>query len=108
MTRISFENYRDTYIFECCGHTGYASAGRDILCSAVSVLCYTLASYLEKQKSEGALTSFLSDFSEGYARMSFDISDTADERSITEAVRAILFGFALLEESFPDHIDTDI
>ena len=46
MTDVSFVKYRDTYIFQCSGHTGYAAAGEDILCSAVSVLCYTLREYL--------------------------------------------------------------
>jgi len=108
MTNVSFDRIHDTYIFECCGHTGYSVAGRDILCSAVSVLCYTLRAYLEKLSDEGLLSDFISDFSEGNALMRFEYGDLADGARISEAVGAILSGFLLLEESFPDYITADI
>ena len=39
MTTIKFFKNREKFIgFECSGHTGYAKAGNDILCSAVSAL----------------------------------------------------------------------
>ena len=55
MTKITFDTYYDTYLFECIGHTEYATAGQDILCSAVSILCYTLrlscGKHTKKEKS---------------------------------------------------------
>ena len=37
MTKIKFFKVQDGYNgFECSGHTGYASLGRDILCAAIS------------------------------------------------------------------------
>lgn len=107
MTRVSFERYHDTYLFDCCGHTGYASAGRDILCSAVSVLCYTLAAYLEKAREMGTIANFISDFSDGNVHMRYDLADTFGIEKTEEAVSAILLGFTLLEENYPDHIETD-
>jgi len=40
MTEITFyRDYNDKiYGFECSGHSGYAKAGRDIVCAAISVL----------------------------------------------------------------------
>lgn len=104
MTTVTFNKIYDTYLFECTGHTGYSVAGKDILCSAVSILCYTLRSYLEGLYSEGVLYNFISDFSDGSALIRYELSDGADEEKVFEAVKAILCGFTLLEESFPDYI----
>jgi uncharacterized protein YsxB (DUF464 family) len=108
MTTVSFNRIHDTYLFECTGHTGYSSCGRDILCSAVSVLCYTMRSYLEGLFDEGILCNFISEFSDGSALIRFELSDGADEGKVLEAVKAVLTGFSLLEENFPDFVTADV
>lgn len=108
MTQITFTKYYDTYIFECKGHTGYASCGQDILCSAVSCLCYTLERYLTGAREKGLIESLRSDFEDGSVFISFEYADTAFPFFAEEAVRAIMDGFVLLSESFPDHISADI
>lgn len=108
MTSITFVKYNGEYIFECRGHTEYASYGNDILCSAVSVLCYTLASYLEKAQAEGNICSLNSHFSPGEVLISFELCDTYPHNIALKVVDAILGGFLLLEESFPDHIKADV
>lgn len=49
---ISVKILRDSasriYGFEAAGHAGYAEAGHDIVCSAVSALCIAIANGLEK------------------------------------------------------------
>lgn len=107
MTEISFVKYRDTYIFQCSGHTGYAAAGEDILCSAVSVLCYTLREYLAGARLDSRLTKFSHTFVPGEVVIEFQAADEGDT-ALTEAVRAILGGFDILAESFGDYIRTDI
>lgn len=106
MTRIDLEKYHDTYMFRSMGHTGFATVGKDILCSAVSVLCYTLREYLENAHSKGDVTALSYDFSEGSVEIDFSFSE--EESSAVEGVRAILFGFELLRENFPDHIFTSL
>lgn len=108
MTSVTFNKTHDTYIFECTGHTGYCVCGNDILCSAVSILCYTMREYLEGLYNEGLLCDFLSDFAPGNVLIRFEFSDGTDEYRIGEAINAILGGFSLLEESFPDYISADI
>lgn len=108
MTSVTFDKLHDTYIFQCSGHTGYSVCGKDILCSAVSILCYTLRSYLEGLFGEGIILNYLSDFSSGSVLIRYELSDGADERSVEEAVKAILSGFSLLEENFPDFVTADI
>ena len=45
MITVKFkENHKDrTLSLEISGHAGYADAGKDIVCSAASILAYTLA-----------------------------------------------------------------
>lgn len=106
MTKISFDTYYDTYLFECIGHTDYATAGQDILCSAISILCYTLRALLREAYEEGKIDRYREDFSAGYVRMDFDLPD--DSAQILDNIMAILRGFLLLEEAFPDYIEADI
>ncbi len=108
MTTVTLSKYNDTYIFECQGHTGYALCGQDILCSAVSILCYTLRSYLEGAFSEGKIQNLQSDLSSGCAFIRFELCDSYRSDTVTEALTAIISGFSLLEENFPDHVKTDI
>ena len=108
MTEITFANYHDTCIFSCNGHTKYSNAGADILCSAVSCLCYTLNAYVQSLHERGDTTHYLSQFSNGNVQIEFILSDTADEKAVMEAIGAILSGFKLLWENFPDHITLDV
>ena len=108
MTCVSYYPYYEAHIFECTGHTGYASAGKDILCSAVSCLCYTLDSYLRGCVDEGKITHYVSHFDNGEVRIQYEYTDTCNSTAVEEAVRAILCGFILLEENFPDHITVDV
>ena len=39
--------------FTVKGHAGYAQAGSDIICAAVSALCYTAAGYFESGEKYG-------------------------------------------------------
>ena len=107
MTDVSFVKYRDTYIFQCSGHTGYATAGEDILCSAVSVLCYTLREYLSGAELDSRLGKFRHTFVPGEVVIEFSAADDGDT-ALTEAVHAILGGFEILADSFGDCIRTDI
>ncbi|MBE6714676.1 MAG: ribosomal-processing cysteine protease Prp [Ruminococcaceae bacterium] len=108
MTNITFEDRGGTSFFECAGHTGYAPLGKDILCSAVSVLCYTLDAYLSRLHSEGRLIGYESFFDNGYVRIEFIFQSFKDNAKELEGIGAILGGFLILEESFPDHIRTNL
>lgn len=106
MTRVSFVQYRDSYIFQCTGHTGFAQSGEDILCSAVSVLCYTLDEYLQRAHSEGRLKRYESSFSSADVTVEFE--PVQEDGALLEAVRAVLGGFILLAENYGDYIIADV
>ena len=108
MTCVSFTSYREAQLFECVGHTGYGAAGGDILCSAVSCLCYTLDAYLKGAYERGLIKNYISDFSPGLVQMRFEYNEEKESLLTKEGIYAVLCGFRLLCESFPDYIDADI
>lgn len=107
MTYVTLERYYDTYIFRCVGHSGFSSTGGDMVCSAVSVLCYTLDDYLTRASLEGRIRDYTKDFSSGNVSMEFQPVNESDT-GVIEGMEAILGGFALLSESFPEYVNAEL
>ncbi|WP_206831033.1 ribosomal-processing cysteine protease Prp [Alicyclobacillus fructus] len=83
--------------FRVQGHAGYAEAGRDIVCAAVSVLVYNFINSAER-----------------FADTVFDVRDRGDELScrFPAALNArarllfdsMLFGIEQVAEQYPEHV----
>lgn len=105
MTEISYVDYRGEHILECRGHAGQAALGADILCSAISVLCLTAKEYLEGALSRGDISELYCDLAPGSATIRFTCHEESDA---LKCMDALLCGFKMLGESFPQNIDLDI
>lgn len=101
MTHITHATYYNEHILECSGHAGFAKKGHDILCAAVSIICYTVAAYLKEAEAKGLISGFLCDISQGYANIRFSCKRGGEAE---KCFFAIINGFKFLAESFPDHI----
>lgn len=75
------------------GHAGYAPAGQDIVCAAVSALTYALAGYLEETGQAAR-----SDIRRGYA----DIEGAGDCDAAFALVRC---GMEQLAAAYPDCVE---
>ena len=102
MTDITFFKNRDTFFFDSRGHTGYAEGGLDVLCSAVSILCYTLAAALAKYEEEGKIVNFRKRIASGEVHLEFSAE------YLPEGIKTLMLGFGLLNENFPEYITADI
>ncbi len=101
MTCIRYYTYYDDHILECTGHTEYAKHGEDILCAAVTILCYCAKHYLEEAAENGLIANLGCDINSGYACIRF----TCEHGSEAEkCFSAVTHGFRILAESFPNHI----
>ena len=89
MIRVRFDGAQVTV----SGHAGYAPAGRDIVCAAVSALVYALAGRL---RETGRLERFQS--APGYA----EIAGTGDCAREFALVRC---GLALLARQYPGRVE---
>ena len=104
MTKIAYETYYDTHLIECVGHTEY-TVGADILCSAVSALCYTIREYLTEAEKDGKIAGLQVSLEKGFFAASFRLTE---DSACCEGISAILCGFKMLESAFPDHISLDM
>lgn len=100
MTKIVYETYYNTHIIECSGHTDY-SCGDDILCSAVSILVATLKAYLEKGESNGEVSNLKCILQSGQSYITFDCNE---DSPVLCGVDALVMGFEILSDAYPDYI----
>lgn len=82
------------------GHAGYADAGSDIVCSAASILTYTLAETIYSEDFDEEPTIELS---EGDAQMICKPTEENEAR-IRDAFDFVETGFAMLAKEYPDNV----
>lgn len=79
MTKITvYKSNKDKYMrFTCEGHSGYAAAGKDIVCASISILVINTINSLEKFTED--VVDVVHDENSGYidCRFSSEASDAA-------------------------------
>ena len=83
--------------FECTGHAGYAQAGSDIVCAAVSILTTTCANALETVAGEKPMVKA----SSGKMILSLPESSGRDAQVILKTMRQ---GLQDLMDAYPDYL----
>ena len=77
------------------GHSGYSSMGSDIVCSAISILCFTLLSVVTERADKRLDMKY--EQRDGYFYLSF--SKKCDE-SLKAVFYAVCNGFQMLSEQY--------
>lgn len=95
----------DLRLLEILGHANYADKGKDIVCSAISILTYALRESLEQLPQDQVRTT--TSFKEG--NVDFLIKTTSEATSETHArieavVDMAIAGYKLLEAEYSSHI----
>lgn len=85
------------YRLKAEGHALYAETGKDIVCSAVSSLLYTLANFLEYIGADDL---------EGHDEDEFHVECKGmyHDEAVHTAFRMTVFGLQLLAEQYPDNL----
>lgn len=94
MIVIRLASNEEKFKLVCKGHAGYEEAGKDIVCAAVTTLCYTLVESLPADKWQGGMY-------EGDIRIEMDCSQQSDER---KAFDVIARGMKVLAANYPGNI----
>lgn len=103
MTNIRFDSKNLELNIE--GHAGYAEKGKDIVCSAVSILFYTLVESLE---SSGFLVKPLEkEVRDGSVRLMVH-GKGAFTANIQLMFWQTMNGFELLANDYPDYVKLEI
>lgn len=96
MTKITIKRNKNGHEIICDGHA-HEAHGTDgnLVCAAVSTIAQTIAYYLynNTDKADGDIT-----FKDGF----FSASYITDYDDIKNGVEAILSGFSLISDSYPD------
>jgi len=104
MTEITIYKFGDEFSIECKGHAGYAEQGKDIVCSACTILALTLAERLEEMYDEG----FFQErpriiLEEGKAEISC-LPKRSSEEDVYSLYKLIQTGYWVLQETYRDHV----
>ena len=98
MIKLHFYKKNEKFVgFECSGHSGYAEHGKDIVCSAVSVLAITTVNSIEK------LTDCIveAETKDGYMKARLISTDNCDAQLI---LKSMLLGLDMISEQYPNNV----
>ena len=110
MIKVRFEHQKeiDTIILKVEGHAGQDKKGHDIVCSAASILTYTIAQYLQYIHNRGGLKK----------KPRIDIKDgdaliiaKPTEEFMAEVLNAFFVaevGYSLLAQNYPQYVELNM
>lgn len=85
------------------GHAGTAPAGHDIVCSAASMLAYTLAQEVKFAEERGVTTGrTVSKVTQGNSNITVRLKDGWAYAEMLVVFRTIQTGYLLLSHNYPD------
>ena len=85
------------------GHAECAPVGGDIICSAVSILCFSLEAYLLCNTRE-RFSVLKDERGDGYTRITATVKSSQDYALITEAITPARLAFFRLSHEYPRRI----
>lgn len=105
-TTVRYENKRQwqTYTLKCLGHAGYAKEGEDIVCAAVSTLCYTLYNYIRKLEVE---ILFKTDEEKGFMYLSVTNYGPMNLKAVY-AFEMAQAGLETIAENYPLNVSCEV
>lgn len=106
MIKASFTRTEDkTFLFKIDGHAGQDDSGHDIVCSAASILAYTLAQTMRYvEDMEGFETNPVIQLSEGKAIILVRPTEKY-EGEVLQSFFTIEVGFSLLAQNYPQYVE---
>lgn len=98
MIRVVYEKTKSKREITISGHANYDEVGKDIVCSAISTLFYTLARALSDVSDE--FESFMvNDTKGGYVLCVGDISENTDV-----IIDTIINGIKMVADDYPENV----
>ena len=101
MIRIVYR--RDKHAVCIRGHAGSGEAGHDLVCAAVSILAYTLASFVRRMEEFGAASNAIAMLRVGEAEIACTPTKEMSGE-VTRVMDAICEGFAILAGGYSANV----
>lgn len=105
MIKVTY--YRKKHRLCVQGHANSGEVGHDLICASVSILAYTLASFVASMASSGKVNAKCVKLDSGNARIGVKVSREHDA-AVTLAFDAICAGFDILSRDYPDFVNYEI
>ena len=99
--------HRDRNRVSVTGHAQSGEVGHDLVCASVSILVYTLASFVQNMKDAKQVYNPTTDLKEGDAIISCD-PPAKYKNSVTLVFDSICGGFDILAKNYPDNVSFEI
>ena len=103
MTKVFYREYYDHYLLIIEGHASFSEKGTDIVCSAVSILVYTLLNILKDEESDKRLAIRREIVRDGYFCVEVEPFDFSKNRT-KGIIDTIIMGLALLNQEYPENV----
>ncbi len=103
MTKVFYREYYDRFLLVVEGHSGFGEKGSDIVCSAASILAYTLLNMLKDEECDKRLILRREVINDGYFCVEVEPFSFSKQRT-KGIIETIIMGFALLNEEYPENI----
>lgn len=106
MLQVSFTRVEDkSLLFKIDGHAGQNDKGHDIVCSAASILAYTLAQTMRYIEAQGGLeVKPIIKLNEGHAFIL--VRPTEDyEGEVMQSFFTVEVGYSLLAQNYPQYVE---
>ena len=101
MTEIEALYEENEFYLTIKGHADYAEYGKDIVCSSVSILAFSLQKYLADHEDE--LERLCIDGDDGVMVFSCKIDDY-HEHDLRQGIMAIVGGFEILSKNYEKNV----
>ena len=99
--------HRDLNRVSVVGHAMSAEEGQDLVCASVSILVYTLASFVQNMKNAGQVYNPTAELKDGDALISCSPPNKF-KRSVTLVFDSLCAGFEILARDYPDNVSYEI
>lgn len=99
--------HRDKNRVSIEGHAESGEKGHDLVCASVSILAYTLASFVQNMKEAKQVYNPKTDLREGDALICCE-PPTKYKNSVTLVFDSICGGFELLARNYPEYVSFEI
>ena len=103
MTKVFYREYYDHYLLILEGHSGFSEKGKDIVCSAVSILIYTLLNMLKDEESDKHLKIRREIINDGYFCVEIEPFDFSKERT-KGIIDTVIMWLSLLNDEYPENV----
>lgn len=105
MIRIIYHRDKNRVSIE--GHAESGEKGHDLVCASVSILAYTLASFVQNMKEAKQVYNPKTDLREGDALICCE-PPSKYKNSVTLVFNSICGGFELLARNYPEYVSFEI